>query len=86
MGCFLTKQSEEKFEVMKETKLFDVPCWEMLEWENLLRKNDLSMDQTNLEFKQNILREQECVIQQRTRNLEVNEGNLEDAQMMLIEE
>ena len=86
MGCFLTKQSEEKFEVMKETKLFDVPCWEMLEWENLLRKNDLSMDQTNLEFKQNILREQECVIELRTRNLEVNEGNLEDAQMMLIEE
>ena len=86
MGCFLTKQSEEKFEVMKETKLFDVPCWEMLEWENLLRKNDLSMDQTNLEFKQNILREQECVIEQRTRNLEVNEGNLEDAQMLLIEE
>ena len=86
MGCFLTKQSEEKFEVMKETKLFDVPCWEMLEWENLLRKNDLSMDQTNLEFKQNILSEQECVIELRTRNLEVNEGNLEDAQMMLIEE
>ena len=86
MGCFLTKQSKENFEIMKEAKLFDVPCWEMLEWENLLRKNDLSMDQTNLEFKQNILREQECVIELRTRNLEVNEGNLEDAQMMLIEE
>ena len=70
---------------MKEAKLFDVPCWERLEWENSLRKNDLSMDQTNLEFKQNMLREQECVIEQRTRNLEVNEGNLEDAQMMLIE-
>ena len=71
---------------MKEAKVFDVPSWEMLEWENLLRKNDLSMDQTNLEFKQNILREQECVIELRNRNLEVNEGNLEDAQMMLIEE
>ena len=85
MGSFFTKQSEEKFEITKEAKLFDVPCWERLEWENSLRKNDLSMDQTNLEFKQNMLREQECVIEQRTRNLEVNEGNLEDAQMMLIE-
>ena len=86
MGCFLNKQAEEKFEILEDAKIFDVPCWERLEWENSLRKNDLSMDQTNLEFKQNMLREQECVIEQRTRNLEVNEGNLEDAQMMLIEE
>ena len=86
MGCFLTKQPEEKIEILEETKAFDVPCWERLEWENLLRKNDLAMDQINLELKQNILREQECRMLQRNRNLEVNEGNLEDAQMLLIEE
>ena len=71
MGCILTKQPETKFDILEETKVFDVPCWERLEWENLLRKNDLAMDQINLELTQNNLREQEHLMQQRNRNLEV---------------
>ena len=86
MGCFFSKQPEEKFEILKEVEDSDVPCWEKLEWENMLRKNDLTMDQINLELKQNILRDQECIFQQRSRNLEADEGNLEEAQMHLLEE
>ena len=36
-----------------ETKLDDVPTWAELEWHNLLRKNELSMDQDNIKRKTN---------------------------------
>ena len=32
-----------------ETKLNDSPKWAVLEWHNLLRRNDMSMDQDNLD-------------------------------------
>ena len=86
MGCLLAKQPQEEKEMSKEEKVSEVSCWKILEWENTLRNTDLAMDQINLELKQDILREQEGLFQQRNRNLEDDRGNLQEAQIQLLEE
>ena len=76
MGCSLQKQPEESFP-KQQKKVFVVKCWERLEWVNMLRQNDLQMDQNNLEVAQENLRNNENKFQERFTNLQENEENLE---------
>ena len=82
MGSSLQKQPEESFPKM-QTKVFVVKCWQRLEWVNMLRQNDLQMDQGNLEVAQERLRNKENRVQARFTNLQENEENLEKQRILL---
>ena len=82
MGSSLQKQHEESFP-KQQNEVFVVKCWERLEWVNMLRQNDLQMDQTNLEVAQDKLRNKENRVQERFTNLQENEENLEKERILL---
>ena len=79
MGCSLQKQPEESyFQTAQESF-----CCERLEWVNMLRQNDIQMDQKNLEVAQERLSHKENSVQERFTNLQEDEKNLETQRILM---
>ena len=74
MGSLLQKQTEKSFP-KQEKKVFVVKCWERLEWVNMLRQNDLEMDQKKLEAAQERFWNKENRVLERFSNLKETEEN-----------
>ena len=58
-------------------------CCEILEWVNMLRQNDIQMDQKNLEVAQERLSHKENSVQERFTNLQEDEKNLETQRILM---
>ena len=72
MGGIFTKKEQKQLKSEEtvlvssfyvETKLDDVPNWAELEWQNLLRQREVSMDQGNLDRATQKLRDGEKILQ-----------------------
>ena len=87
MGCILPKKPREVFEskpadsdppFLMESQLNDAPNWASVEWENLLRKNDMSMDQDNFEVAKDKFTERERIFQNRIYSFDEMRSNAEE--------
>jgi hypothetical protein len=87
MGCIFTKKPQSHIESKPtdsrisfwvETQLNDIPNFATDEWENLMRKNDMSMDQDNSDVAKDKFTERERIFQNRIDSFDEMRSNAEE--------
>ena len=88
MGCAVTKviKHPEPTYVFFEAKVFEPTTSELSEWKDMMRRNDLNMDQINLESAQDMVREQESLNQDHEKRNRQERDHLEEEKLCVIEE